>query len=197
MDDMDYPEGATPLDPDELEGLKFTHVTTRGELDHLEAANISQGFIWLKKQKNPELLTDWFAREFHKKLFGEVWDWAGSYRQTEKNIGIDPIQISTRVRELMDDVRYWIDKNTYAPIETAVRFHHKLVYIHPFPNGNGRHARYMADAVMEFTFNAPPITWGKSTNLVSPSAVRKQYIDALRMADQGVYDDLLSFVSQQ
>jgi len=104
MDNIEYPYGATPLDPDELEGLKFSHIKTRGELDHLEAANITQGFVWLKRKRNPKILTDSFAREFHKQLFGEVWDWAGTYRKTEKNIGIDPLQISVQVRELMDNV---------------------------------------------------------------------------------------------
>ena len=194
MKGMEYPVGATPLDPDELDGLKFAHVTTRGDLNHLEAANISEGFIWLKKQKRPDLLTDRFAREFHKKLFGEVWEWAGTYRQTEKNIGVDPLQISTRVRELMDDVRYWIDNDTFKPIETALRFHHKLVYIHPFPNGNGRHARYMANALMEIVFKAPAISWGSEGKLMDGNTIREKYIHALRKADQGVYDDLLDFV---
>lgn len=193
---MEYPEGATPLDADELDGLKFEYITTRSDLNHIEAANISEGFIWLKKQRNPDLLTDSFAREFHKQLFGEVWEWAGTYRQTEKNIGIDPLQISTGVRELMDDVRYWIDNDTFEPIETAVRFHHKLVYIHPFVNGNGRHARYMANAVMEIIFNAPPINWAGADNLIDTNAIRKKYIHALRMADQGLYDHLLEFVGQ-
>jgi len=195
MDNIEYPYGATPLDPDELEGLKFSHIKTRGELDHLEAANITQGFVWLKRKRNPEILTDSFAREFHKQLFGEVWDWAGTYRKTEKNIGIDPLQISVQVRELMDNVSYWLDNKTFEPLETAVRFHHKLVYIHPFPNGNGRHARYMADAVMEKIFDLPPINWGSAEALHSTSGVREQYINALRKADRGIYDDLLEFTS--
>jgi len=197
MVNIKYPYGATPLDPDELEGLKFSHVVTRGELDHLEAANISQGFMWLKRKRQPEILTDSFVRTFHKQLFGEVWEWAGTYRKTEKNIGIDPLYISTKVRELMDDVRYWIDNDTFESLETAIRFHHKLVYIHPFPNGNGRHARYMADAIMEKVFNQPPIKWGNTEGLQKTSAIRKRYIKALQKADQGIYDDLLEFVSNE
>lgn len=193
MDSIEYPHGATPLDPDELEGLKFSHIKTRGELDHLEAANISQGFIWLKRKRNPEILTDTFVREFHKQLFGDVWDWAGTYRKTEKNIGVDPLQVSVKVRELMDDVKYWIENNTFEPLETAVRFHHKLVFIHPFPNGNGRHARYMADAVMEKIYQLPPINWGDNKELYSETEIREQYINALRKADSGVYDELLEF----
>jgi len=193
MDNIEYPYGATPLDPDELEGLKFSHIKTRGELDHLEAANITQGFVWLKRKRNPKILTDSFAREFHKQLFGEVWGWAGTYRKTEKNIGIDPLQISVQVRELMDNVSYWLDNKTFEPREAAVRFHHKLVHIHPFPNGNGRHARYMADAVMEKIFHLPPINWGSTEAPHSTTKVREQYINALRKADRGIYDDLLEF----
>ena len=105
------------------------------------------------------------------------------------------MQISVQVRELMDNVSYWLDNKTFEPREAAVRFHHKLVYIHPFPNGNGRHARYMADAVMEKIFHLPPINWGSTEALHSTSEVREQYINALREADRGVYDDLLKFTS--
>lgn len=195
MDSIEYPYGATPLDPDELEGLKFPYIRTRGELNQLEAANITQGFIWLKRKRNPKIFTDDFVCEFHEQLFGDVWDWAGTYRKTEKNIGIDPLQVSVKVRELMDDVKYWVDNNTFDPLETAVRFHHKLVYIHPFPNGNGRHARYMADAVMEKIYKLPPINWGNTEQLYSASEIRKQYINALRKADKGIYDDLLEFTN--
>lgn len=194
LDNIEYEDGATPLDPDELEGLKFSHITTRGELDLLEAANISHGFIWLKRKKKIDILDDSFAREFHRQLFGEVWQWAGTYRTTEKNIGIDPLYISVKLRELMDDVRYWIENMTFEPLEIAIRFHHKLVYIHPFPNGNGRHARYMADALMEEYFHEPQISWGNALGLQKSTEIRKQYIKALQTADQGIYDDLLVFV---
>lgn len=197
MDDIEYSDGATPLDPDELEGLKFSHVATRGELDHLEAANISQGFMWLNRKRNPQILTDTFVREFHKQLFGEVWSWAGVYRKTEKNIGVDPLQISIKVRELIDDVQYWIDNQVFDPLEVAVRFHHKLVFIHPFANGNGRHARYMADAIMEKVFKQPPINWGNADGLKEIREIRKQYIKALQKADAGIYDDLLTFIKPQ
>ncbi len=194
MDTIEYLDGATPLDPNELEGLKFLHVTTKGQLDQLEAANINQGFIWFKRKNKPEILTDSFAREFHKQLFGEVWEWAGKYRTTEKNIGIDPLHISVKLRELMDDVNYWIENNTFESIEIATRFHHRLVYIHPFPNGNGRHARYMADAVMEKIFKQPPFNWGNVDELLVSSETRQKYIKALQKADLGIYDELLEFV---
>ncbi|MDQ6957340.1 MAG: mobile mystery protein B, partial [Mariprofundaceae bacterium] len=145
---LSEPDGAMPLNPGEMEGLRFTHIATRGELDQLEQANIVEGLQWLKKQKNTDILSEGFVRDLHKRLFGKIWKWAGTFRKTEKNIGVDPIQIAIQLRQLLDDARYWIEHETYPPMELAARFHHKLVLIHPFPNGNGRHARIMADAIL-------------------------------------------------
>lgn len=194
MQEMDYPEGATPLDPDELEGLKFRHVTTRGQLDHLEQANIQEGLRWLSRRKNADILNEAFVRELHKKLFGEVWTWAGTFRTTEKNIGIDPRQVAVQLRMLLDDARYWVENNTYSPIETAVRFHHKLVYIHLFPNGNGRHARIMADAVLTNVLKLKPIDWASGHDLQAMSYHRRAYIHSLQEADKGDCRLLLDFV---
>ena len=133
---MDYPDGATPLDPNELEGLKFPHIQTRSQLDRLEQQNIQEGLKWLASQRKcNDLLTTEFTKELHKRLFGLVWKWAGSFRTTEKNIGIDPINISVELYKLLEDARYWIDHHTYPPIELAARFHHRQVQIHLFPNG--------------------------------------------------------------
>ena len=119
---MGYPEGAMLLDPDEMEGLKHKHVTTRGELDHLEQANIQSGIQWLKKIRKKEILNEKFVRDLHRKLFGEVWKWAGVFRITEKNIGVDPREIAVSLRMLLNDVRYWIDNETYSLEEIAIRF---------------------------------------------------------------------------
>lgn len=191
---LDYPEGATPLDPDEMDGLRFSHVSTRGELDQLEQANIVDGMAWLKRQKSPDVLTEGFACDLHKQLFGKVWKWAGSFRKKEKNIGVDPIQIAIQLRLLLDDARYWIDNDTYPPTELAARFHHKLVYIHPFPNGNGRHARIMADALLTKLMAEPEIDWAGGYKLENMSERRDQYIAALRSADGHDYTALLDFV---
>lgn len=190
---MNYPDGATPLDPDEMLGLKFKHVMTRGQLDHLEQANIQNGLRWLSRRKKLDVLNETFIRQFHKKLFGEVWEWAGTFRKTEKNIGIDPLQIGVELRVLLDDVRYWIDHETYSSIESAVRFHHRLVYIHLFPNGNGRHARIVADALLTKTLNEKPIDWSGGHNLQAMNDRRHLYIQALRSADKGDYSSLLMF----
>lgn len=191
---MIYPEGATPLDPEEMEGLKFKHVTTREQLDHLEQANIESGLIWLKRQKSPEILTEFFIKELHKKLFGDVWKWAGNFRKTQKNIGIESHKIATELRNLLDDVQYWINNNTYSPIEIILRFHHKLVYIHLFPNGNGRHARIMADALAVHQFELQEIDWARGHKLTNISERRSEYIEALRKADKNNYRSLLEFV---
>ena len=191
---VDYPDGATPLDPDELDGLKFKHVSTRGELDQLEQAGITEGLKWLDKQKNPDVLSEAFVLELHKRLFGSVWKWAGTFRRTEKNIGVDPIQVAIQLRQLLDDAKYWVEHGTYTPKELAARFHHKLVFIHPFPNGNGRHARIMADAVLTKLLNEPAIDWAGGYRLEAMNERRNQYIAALRAADGHDISALLEFV---
>ena len=188
------PDGATPLDVDEIEGLRFTHITTRGELDQLEQANIVEGMQWLKKQKNADILSEGFVRDLHKRLFGQVWKWAGSFRKTEKNIGVDPLQIAIQLRQQLDDTRYWIEHETFPPMELVVRFHHKLVLIHLFPNGNGRHARIMADAILTKLMGEPAIDWAGGYKLENMSKRRDQYIVALRAADKHDFSKLLEFV---
>lgn len=190
------PEGATPLDPDEIAGLKFKHVTTRGQLDELEQANITQGLRWLdgRKRRKGDVLDDAFLRKLHAQLFGDVWSWAGDYRLTEKNIGIDPFQISVQLRNLLGDARYWAEHGTYSPLEAGARFHHRLVQIHPFPNGNGRHARIVTDAMLQDYFRHDPIQWTDGFDLQADNARRTAYIAALRAADKGDFHPLFVFV---
>lgn len=188
------PDGSTPLDPDEMDGLIHKHVTTRGELDELEQANIDEGMQWLKKQKTLEILTESFVCELHKRLFGKVWKWARSFRKTEKNIGVDPRQLAIQLRQLLDDTQYWVEHGTYSPKELAARFHHRLVYIHLFPNGNGRHARIMADAILTKLLDEPEIDWAGGYKLESMNERRDQYISALRAADKHDYNELFKFV---
>jgi Fic-DOC domain mobile mystery protein B len=191
---LDDPDGVTPLDLDEKEGLRFTHITSRGELDQLEQANIVEGLQWLKKQKNTDVLSEEFVRNIHKRLFGQVWKWAGSFRQTEKSIGVDPIQIAIQLRQLLDDTRYGIEHETYPAMELAARFHHKLVLIHLFPNGNGCHARIMVDAILTKLMDEPAIDWAGGYKLENMNERRDQYIEALRAADKHDFSKLLEFV---
>ncbi|MFA6020699.1 MAG: mobile mystery protein B [Rhodospirillales bacterium] len=190
----DAPAGATPLDPDERLGLKHKHVTTRSKLDELEHVNIQEGLQWLSRRHKEQTLNDDFLRELHKQLFGKVWAWAGTYRRTEKNIGVDPLQIGVKVRLLTDDALYWALHGTYRPLEAAARFHHRLVQIHPFANGNGRHARIASDCYLERHFNHPRIEWTHGFDLQADNARRVSYITALRAADGEDYGPLLVFV---
>jgi Fic-DOC domain mobile mystery protein B len=188
---LDYLPGATPLDADELAALIPQHITTQGELNEWEQLNILQGEAWARKQQRKDLLDEGFVRQLHKQMFNETWKWAGAFRKSDKNIGVDWRQIGVRLRDLFADVHYQIDNNTFAPDEIAVRFHHRLVFIHPFPNGNGRHARLMADLLV-VKLNRPRFTWG-SKSLVEATAVRDRYIQALRSADQHDYQPLCAF----
>jgi len=190
---FEYPIGATPLDPDELDGLKFPHVTTRGELDHLEQANIVEGLKWLDRYAGADILTEKFILILHQKLFGQIWNWAGQFRRTEKNIGVEPSQIAIQLRVLLDDVQYWIDNKTFPSEEIALRFHHRLVKIHLFANGNGRHARIMADALLTKMLGSQVIDWTRGSDLQSIGTRRAEYIRALRAADGGDYSLLLNF----
>lgn len=193
MMDFDYPTGATPLDPNEIEGLLLTHLTTRQQLDRWEQDNINEALAWLERRKPKEILNESFLKQLHKRMFGNVWAWAGKFRRTEKTIGISWHQISIQLKQLCDDVEYWIEHQTYSADEIAVRFHHRLVYIHLFPNGNGRHARLATDLLLEHVLDLPAFTWG-SANLATVGTDRKRYIDALHAADRGDYNLLLEFV---
>jgi Fic-DOC domain mobile mystery protein B len=193
---MEYPEGATPLDQDEMAGLKHPHIETRGELDQLEQQNIQDGYNWLTRQrKYKDLLREDFILEMHRRFFGSVWSWAGRFRQSDKNIGIDHSHIAVALRNLLDDARFWVEHGTYGREEFAARFHHRLVSIHPFPNGNGRHARILTDVILENVLGVAPVNWGAGA-LVNDTDHRHDYIAALRAADQNDYGPLITFVSK-
>lgn len=191
------PEGATPLDPDEMKGLKFKHIKIRRHLDELEQINIISGMKWLKKQKKADIISEAFTCKLHTKLFGDVWQWAGKFRKTERNIGCDPLHISVNLRNLFDDTSFWIEHETFSNKEIATRFHHRLVAIHPFPNGNGRHSRIMADAILTHVLKDSAIDWSSGKSLQAMSAHRTSYINALRKADTGDMNDLLEFTGAQ
>lgn len=186
-------EDTTQLDPDEVQGLKFKHITTRSELNRLEQANIQSGIAWMRRSRRADLLSESYVRELHKRLFGEVWSWAGTFRRTGKNIGVDPLHVAVELRTLLDDMQYWFNNETYAPREAVIRFHHRLTAIHPFPNGNGRHARIMADALLIKLYRLPAVDWAGGQDISSMGDRRKSYVQALRAADGGDYEPLLAF----
>lgn len=194
MDIFEADDNSTPLTAEEKDGLKLKWITLRSELNEAEARNIAQSQVWLMSNKNKDFCSDTFLRELHKKMFGDVWKWAGTYRTSERNIGVAPYQIPMKLMQLFDDVNFWIENKTYSNREIAVRLHHKLVQIHPFPNGNGRVSRLMADLVLE-KLEGTKLYWG-NTNLVNVSEIRSTYIAALRKADAGDYSDLLEFTQK-
>lgn len=184
--------GATPLDPDEARGLIPRHIRTQAELNQWEQANVLDGSAWAMRARERDVLSERFVRELHRRLFGNTWRWAGTFRTTGKNIGVDSAQVAVQLRELLENTRYWIEHRTFGLDEIAVRFHHRLVAIHPFPNGNGRHARLMTDVLLRRN-DAAAFSWG-GANLEAAGDARERYLAALRAADAGDYLPLLAFV---
>lgn len=192
--DLSYLAGQTPLDEDEKEGLLIPGVTSRGELDEFEQQNIESAVQWTLSSalRAEDILREEFIRRLHRRMFGNVWRWAGSFRLTDKNIGVDKYQIGIQLRQLLDDVRFWIEHRTHPPDEIAVRFKHRLVYIHCFPNGNGRHARLAADVLVARILGRPVFSWGGASGR-RKEEVRAAYISALHTADDGDIRPLLAF----
>lgn len=184
-------DASTPLSDEEREGLIPSYIALRGELNDAEQANIlaAEGKALRRKQN---ILDQRALNRLHKNMFGNVWRWAGTFRASNKNIGIDAYKVANDLQTLIDDCKYWIEHETYELDEIAARFHHKLVYIHPYPNGNGRHARLATDLLL-ISMGRERFTWG-SANLVDVSETRAQYVAALRAADNHDYGLLFKFV---
>jgi len=186
-------DGNTPLSPDEQADL-IPNLATKEELNEFERANILLAYDWALAPRNlrrQDPLTEPYLRGLHRRMFDETWKWAGLYRTTEKNIGIPHYQIRDTLGALLGDARYWLEHQTFPADETAVRFHHRLVSIHPFANGNGRHARLMADVLARMQ-DRPVFTWG-GADIVAQGDFRRRYIDALQAADKNNIEPLLAF----
>jgi len=192
--ELEYIEGQTPIDEDEKEGLKIKTISTRGELDEFEQKNIEKAILWTirKTFSIEEILSEHFILEVHKQMFDVIWTWAGTIRKTNKNIGIDKLQISMELRNVLNDCKYWIDNTIFSPDEIAIRFKHRLVKTHIFPNGNGRHSRLCADILISHGFNRPVFSWG-NMSLSKKGETRKRYLNAIYLADKGVYEPLIEF----
>lgn len=184
-------DAATPLTHEEREGLIPSYIALRHELNEAEQANILEAEGWAFARKR-DVLDEKLLKTLHKRMFGKVWRWAGEFRLTERNIGVPPHRIASDLRNLLDDARYWIEHATYPPDEIAARFHHRLVLVHPFPNGNGRHARMATDLLL-VALGQPRFTWGRA-NLIDASETRQAYVAALRAADGRDIKPLLEFV---
>ena len=192
-DHLGVADGQSPLDPDEAAALLRPAVTTRGERDIVEQENITRGIRWAfgRRRRPGEVLSEPFLRELHRRMFGNVWGWAGMYRTTARNVGVDAWLIQQTIGELLGDARYWVEHETFQPDELCVRFHHRLVAAHPFPNGNGRHARLAADVLAE-SLGRDRFEWGRGLPL-NATGMRDQYITALRAADAGSIEGLIAF----
>ncbi len=191
---IEYINGQTPLSEEEMEGLKLPSVSTRGELDEFEQLNIEKAIEWTirLKVKPEELFSEKFITNLHKKMYSDVWKWAGNFRKSEKNIGIKYYLIGTELKQLLDDALYWYKNKTYSNNEIAIRFKHRIVSIHCFPNGNGRHSGLIADLIMTKLYSENYFTWGNK-NLEKADEMRQKYIKALQEADNQNYNSLIEF----
>lgn len=187
---FDEPEHATPLTPEEMRDLIPAYIAYRSELNEAEQENIARALAWALSRKR-DLLSEKFIRDLHRRMLGNVWKWAGKFRASERNLGIRFYEIPVAVRHLLDDTQAWIEYHTYAPDEIAVRFHHRLVQIHPFANGNGRHSRLMADLLI-VRLGCEQFSWGRQS-LRDAGAMRNRYITALQIADNQDICPLLAF----
>jgi len=196
--ELNYNNGQTPIDEDEKDGLLIPTITTREDLDEFEQLNIEKAvefYLLRRKFKADTILTEKFILDVHKKMFSDVWAWAGTVRNSNKNIGVDKFQVMPLLNQLIGNCRYWLENKTFSDEEIAIQFKHGLVAIHIFPNGNGRHSRLMGDIVMKHIFAKPKFSWGHK-DLVHESNVRDEYIKALRKADNGDFSDLIDFSKQ-
>jgi Fic-DOC domain mobile mystery protein B len=191
---LEYGDGQTPLSEEEKEGLLIPTITTHGELDEFEQNGVENAVEWTRRRTvaATDILTEDFILELHRHMFKDIWQWAGTFRTTNKNLGVDKNEIRTEIRKLLDDCRYWIEHHTFDHDEIAVRFSHRIVTIHPFVNGNGRHSRLIADILVSHGLGRPHFTWG-SISLSAKGAARAAYLQALRQADANNFSDLIQF----
>jgi Fic-DOC domain mobile mystery protein B len=193
-DVLDAESGQTPLTPNEQLGLKLS-ILTRAQLNENERMNIDEARKWVMNRRvlrRAKMLGDDFVRELHRRMFIRVWKWAGLYRTSERNPGWEPSRITEGVHTALGDAQYQFTNGTYAPQETAIRLHYRMVVIHPWVNGNGRHARLLADAAMS-AWGGAPLSWGVNADLAEPGTARRIYVNALKEADAGNFEPLIAF----
>lgn len=193
----EYLPGATPLDPDEAADLIPTYISTQGELNSLEQENILKAEKWLARRRSmEEVLSEIFLRRLHVEMFGDVWRWAGKYRTTDKSIGISWTYVPSAIKNFLENTRYQVENKVYPLDELGARFHHRLVEIHPFANGNGRHSRYMTDALFR-SLGHPQFSWGTirdAQGIDRKGETRERYIACLKQADARNLEPLFEFV---
>lgn len=189
---IQYPEGATPLDPDDAQGLIPTHITTLGQLNEWEFSNVLKGEEWAFRTRQRDILSAGFVENLHEKMFGDTWRWAGTIRTKETApVGVAPENIRPELYKLLADVQAQLKHRSLSMQEIAARFHHRMVFIHPFPNGNGRFSRSIADLLL-WQNGAERFNWG--ADLIRDGDARRTYISALRAADQRDYRPLFALL---
>ena len=190
-DIFDQPDDATPLSPEDKQGLIPSYISTRAELNREEQRNILEAVMWASERQR-DILSVEAIQNLHKRMYGKVWEWAGEFSQVhDRPIGVQPFMVGPDLRQLIDDVKYWVEHESYSPDEIAVRFHHRLVLIHPFPNGNGRMSRQAADMLIQ-SLGGEKFSWGRG-DLRSVNETRRAYIEALRQADRHDLEMLIAF----
>ena len=192
---FEYAPRATPIDPDEALDLIPKHISTQADLNAWEEMNIVEGANWVARQKIIQGLDEGLVREMHSRMFNKTWLWAGTYRKSAKSIGIDWTQIAVALKNLLDNTAYQIENQAVPIDEIVVRFHHQLLLIHAFPNGNGRHARLIADTLI-VNLGGKRFSWGGNTSIATLGLTRQNYLSALRAADKGDIKPLMLFARQ-
>ncbi len=189
---LEYPTGATPLDPDEAQGLIPRHISTQGQLNEWEQQNLLRAEEWVFSRRRGDVLAVDFIKRLHKRMFDKTWRWAGAFRRSDKNIGVDWREIEVQLGLLCLDIKTQLETRSVPLDEAAARFHHRMTRIHPFVNGNGRHARLLTDVLLVRN-GADRFSWG-SADLEQAGDARTRYIAALRAADARDCSRLLKFV---
>jgi Fic-DOC domain mobile mystery protein B len=188
-----YIEGQNHLSEEDIAGLKLTDLTNYSDIKLAEEKGVAKTTAWVEKNyfKSERIFTEAFIKEIHKRMLGEVWHWAGKYRLANKNLGVDKLKISSELKQLMSNTKFWIEDESYTMDEIALRFAHRLMQIQAFPDGNARHAKIMANVILEHLLNSEIFTWGES--IADPIKNREKFLDALKKADKGKMDELMKF----
>ncbi|HXQ81690.1 MAG TPA: mobile mystery protein B [Opitutaceae bacterium] len=186
--------GSGPIAPKEA-ALLLPSLSTRAQLDEIERLRINAARVWAMRGavlRRGDLLTEAFVRDLHRRMFGGIWRGAGRYRTNEGGKGWEARRIPGGVRMFLDDAEGWIRFSTYPVHEAAVRLHHRLRSIQPWSNGNGRHARLLADIVVA-SQGEEPLTWGSRSDPAGSPRAGARYLDAIRAADSGGMERLVDF----
>ncbi|RLA29618.1 MAG: mobile mystery protein B [Gammaproteobacteria bacterium] len=166
------------------------------DINQAELVGIVEATDWAKKTRlSPNEVKFW--QRLHAQMFGQVWSWAGEWRQHEPNIGVPPQDIQPDMKNLQDDLAFWLsEKCDMAALELIARFHHRLVYIHPFSNGNGRWGRLITDVLAARVLGMTPLTWARGGHGLRDieSDERKKYIATIKAADKGEFGPLMEYL---